>query len=516
MQRDQSNPAPAIELIDICKSFGPVRANRDVSLRVEAGTIHGIVGENGAGKSTLMNILYGHYQADSGEMQVAGKQVSLRSSADAISLGIGMVHQHFMLVSNMTVLENVMLGSEGGPLLRTGKRETLNTLKKLADDYGMEVDADAVIADLPVGTRQRVEIIKAIKGGARILILDEPTGVLTPGEADKLFEVLKALQRNGVTVLLITHKLDEIMAITDAVSVMRHGEIVGHRRTEDTSPAELARLMVGRDVLLSVDRGAAVPGEVLLEVSGLACTSSRGRQVLSDISFNVRSGEVFGIAGVSGNGQTELLEVIAGMRKFEVGSVSLLGDTITPGAAKTPAQIRDMQIAHIPEDRHQFGLILSFDAKGNAILGYHKSADYGSGYFLDEDAVATHCTRLMSDHDVRPDNPALIARNFSGGNQQKLVIARETDTDPKILIVGQPTRGVDVGAIEFIHRQLLALRDAGCAILLVSAELDEIIGLSDRIMVMNGGRQMGILESADADRNRLGTMMAGIAEAATP
>lgn len=513
MQREKTNPAPAIELVDISKSFGPVRANKDVSLRVEAGTIHGIVGENGAGKSTLMNILYGLYRADSGEMYVAGEPVSLRSSADAIGLGIGMVHQHFMLISNMTVLENVMLGSEGGPLLRTGKHETLKTLQKLADDYGMQVDPDALIADLPVGTRQRVEIIKAIKGGARILILDEPTGVLTPGEADSLFEVLRALQSNGVTVLLITHKLDEIMAITDAVSVMRHGEVVGHRRTADTNPAELARLMVGRDVLLSVDRGHARPGEVLLEVSGLDCTSSRGRRVLSDISFDIRSGEIFGVAGVSGNGQTELLEVIAGMRKFDSGKVRLLGETITPDKPKTPAEIRDLKIAHIPEDRHQFGLILSFDAKGNAVLGYHRSPEYGAGHFLDEAAVETHCGKLMSDHDVRPGNPALLARNFSGGNQQKLVIARETDTDPKILIVGQPTRGVDVGAIEFIHKQLLALRDAGCAILLVSAELDEILGLSDRIMVMNDGRQMGILESADAGRDKLGTMMAGIEEA---
>ncbi len=513
MQGKKTSPAPAIELIGISKSFGPVRANRDVSLRVEAGTIHGIVGENGAGKSTLMNILYGLYRADSGEMHVAGKPVSLRSSADAISLGIGMVHQHFMLISNMTVLENVMLGSEGGPLLRTGKQETLKTLQRLADDYGMQVDPDALIADLPVGIRQRVEIIKAIKGGARILILDEPTGVLTPGEADSLFEVLRALQKDGVTVLLITHKLDEIMAITDAVSVMRHGEMVGHRRTADTNPAELARLMVGRDVLLSVDRGQAQPGEVLLEVSGLHCTSSRGRRVLSDISFDIRAGEIFGIAGVSGNGQTELLEVIAGMRKFDSGTVKLLGETISPGEPKTPAEIRELKIAHIPEDRHQFGLILSFDAKGNAVLGYHRSPAYGSGRFLDEASIASHCSRLMSDHDVRPGNPALLARNFSGGNQQKLVIARETDTDPKILIVGQPTRGVDVGAIEFIHKELLALRDRGCAILLVSAELDEILSLSDRIMVMNDGRQMGILASAEAGRDRLGTMMAGIEEA---
>ncbi len=513
MQHENTSPVPAIELVDICKSFGPVRANRDVSLRVEAGTIHGIVGENGAGKSTLMNILYGLYRADSGEMQVAGEPVSLRSSADALSLGIGMVHQHFMLISNMTVLENVMLGSEGGPLLRTGKQETLKTLKQLADDYGMQVDPDALIADLPVGIRQRVEIIKAIKGGARILILDEPTGVLTPGEADSLFEVLRALQANGATVLLITHKLDEIMAITDAVSVMRNGEVVGHRRTADTSPAELARLMVGRDVLLSVDRGRAQPGEVLLEVSGLHCTSSRGRKLLNDISFNIRSGEIFGVAGVSGNGQTELLEVIAGMRRFDSGTLGLLGETVTPDNLRTPAEIRDMKIAHIPEDRHQFGLILSFDAKGNAILGYHRSPLYGEGWFLDEAAIQVHCGRLMSEHDVRPGNPALPARNFSGGNQQKLIIARETDTKPKILIVGQPTRGVDVGAIEFIHKELLALRDAGCAILLVSAELDEILGLSDRIMVMNDGRQMGILDSANAGRDKLGAMMAGIEEA---
>ena len=513
MEHEDPKPVPAIELVDISKSFGPVRANRDVSLRVEAGSIHGIVGENGAGKSTLMNILYGLYRADSGDMFVMGQPVAMRSSADAIGLGIGMVHQHFMLISNMTVLDNVMLGSEGGPLLHAGRQDTLKTLQRLADDYGMQVDPDALIADLPVGIRQRVEIIKAIKGGARILILDEPTGVLTPGEADSLFEVLRALKKDGVTVLLITHKLDEIMAITDFVSVMRHGEMVGHRHTAETSPAELARLMVGRDVLLSVDRGEAQPGEVLLEVSGLNCTSSRGRRVLTDIGFDIRAGEIFGVAGVSGNGQTELLEVIAGMRPFDSGRVRLLGETVTADRPRTPADIRDLHVAHIPEDRHQFGLVLSFEAKGNAVLGYHRAPQYGSGRFLDDAAIEIHCIRLMSDHDVRPGNPSLLARNFSGGNQQKLVIARETDVNPKILIVGQPTRGVDVGAIEFIHKELLALRDRGCAILLVSAELDEILSLSDRIMVMNDGRQMGILDSADAGRDRLGTLMAGIEEA---
>ncbi|MDJ0614282.1 MAG: ABC transporter ATP-binding protein [Rhizobiaceae bacterium] len=500
----------ALKLNGISKSFGAVRANRDISLDVRAGSIHGIVGENGAGKSTLMNIIFGLQTADSGDMQVFGQLASIRSSADAIGLGVGMVHQHFMLVPNMSVLDNVMLGTEGGYLLAEGREQTLEKLKQLSSEYGMGVDPFALIEDLPVGIRQRVEIIKAIKGGARILILDEPTGVLTPGEAKQLFDILRSLRDDGVTVLLITHKLEEIMAITDHVSIMRDGEMVAHRETAATNPQELARLMVGRDVLLSVEKEPASPREVKLRVSGLGCSSRAGNRLLKDVSFELRAGEILGIAGVAGNGQTELLEILSGMRTVDDGSIKLLDQTIDADNALSPYNLRELGVAHIPEDRHEHGLVLSFEAQENAILGYHNDPGYVRGMVMDKDAVLERCETLMKDHDVRPPNPSLHASNFSGGNQQKIVIGREVDRNPEILLVGQPTRGVDVGAIEFIHKQLIRLRDEGCAILLVSVELEEILSLSDRVMVMNEGEIVGIVDQTEASQERVGMMMAGI------
>ncbi|MEL7430134.1 MAG: ABC transporter ATP-binding protein, partial [Pseudomonadota bacterium] len=472
-------PPLAIELRDVSKSFGTVQANRNINLKVEAGSIHGIVGENGAGKSTLMNILYGLHTADSGEILINGEPVSIRSSADAIACGIGMVHQHFMLVPNFSVLENVMLGSEGGMSLKKGRTDTLQSLTDLANEYGMKVDPDALIEDLPVGTRQRVEIIKAMRGGARILILDEPTGVLTPQEADSLFEILRVLKSRGVTVLLITHKLGEIMAITDNVSIIRDGTVVGHRRTRETSTGELAELMVGREVLLTVDRGTPKPAETRLSVRNLGCTGQGGVPLLHDVSLEIRSGEILGIAGVAGNGQTELLEALSGMRKPDTGSIDVLGNRIDPTLSRTPAQMRELGVGHIPEDRHHHGLVLNFEASENMVFGFHRNALSGDGILLNADRMTAHCRTQMDQYDIRPRNPGLDARNFSGGNQQKIVIAREMHAEPGVLIVGQPTRGVDIGAIEFIHKQLIALRDRGCAILLVSVELDEILGLSD-------------------------------------
>lgn len=503
-------PHAAIELTGVNKSFGLVRANRDVNLRVEAGTIHGIVGENGAGKSTLMNILYGLHRADSGEMRINGKLVDIHSSADAIAHGIGMVHQHFMLVPNFTVAENVMLGTEGGALLAEGREKTLEILAGLAADYGMDVDPDAVISDLPVGIRQRVEIIKALKGGARIIILDEPTGVLTPGEADKLFDILRVLREDGVTVLLITHKLAEIAAVTDNVSIMRNGTMVGHRKTSETDAAELAELMVGRKVLLNVERGEANPGEVLLSVDNLSCRAEAGNALLQEISFEVRAGEILGVAGVAGNGQTELQEVLTGIRHPDTGTIEMLGKSFSPATPFDPLDVRKTGVGHIPEDRHHQGLVLGFEARENTILGYHLGPVVGDGLLMDTDRITGHCRELMDHYDVRPTNPALLAKNFSGGNQQKLVIAREMNAGPKVLVVGQPTRGVDIGAIEFIHKQIIALRDQGCAILLVSVELEEILGLSDRVMVMNAGRIVGIVDRDKADLNTLGLMMAGV------
>ncbi|WP_299848668.1 ABC transporter ATP-binding protein [uncultured Roseovarius sp.] len=499
----------ALELRGVSKSFGLILANRNINLAIRPGTIHGIIGENGAGKSTLMNIVYGMHTRDEGEILVAGASVDMRSSADAISHGIGMVHQHFMLVPTFTVLENVMLGTEGGMLLREGRQAARARIVELSEQYNLVINPDALVRDLNVGQRQRVEIIKALKGGANILILDEPTGVLTPQEAEQLFEILKVLRDQGVSVLLITHKLAEIMDITDAVDIMRQGEIVGHRKTSETSPAELAELMVGRKVLLEVERTATSPSEVRFSATNLGYTNSLGVVELQDINFEVRAGEILGVAGVSGNGQTQLMEVLAGMRHLTAGSINILGTNVTSSTVTNPRIIRDLGLRHIPEDRHKHGLILHFEARENMILGLQDSDLAGSGFLMDQAAIETNCREKMQDYDVRPSEPSHFAKNFSGGNQQKIVIAREFSANPVVLLVGQPTRGVDVGAIEFIHKQLLELKDAGCAILLVSVELDEIMSLSDRIMVLCDGKNVGILPREEVDRQTLGLMMAG-------
>ncbi len=502
-----TSQAPAIELIGIDKKFGAVHANKNINLTVAKGSIHGIIGENGAGKSTLMSILYGFYQADSGAIHVNGRPVAIHDSQSAIAAGIGMVHQHFMLVENFTVLENVMLGAEGGALLGKGTEAARAALKKLEEDYELEVDPDAVIEELPVGLQQRVEILKAMYRGAEILILDEPTGVLTPSEADHLFKILGVLRDQGKTVVLITHKLREIMAITDTVSVMRRGEMVATRKTSETTVEELAELMVGRRVLLHVEKGAAKPGEVFLSVRNLTVKDSRGVTMVDDVSFDVRAGEIVGIAGVAGNGQSELLEAITGIRKPASGEILINGE---PVAGFDPARLRSLGLAHIPEDRHHMGLVLPFEESLNAILGYHHDERYGKGLFLDPDAVRRAALDEIEKYDIRPPNPRLKTANFSGGNQQKIVVAREIERDPKLLIVGQPTRGVDIGAIEFIHRRIVETRDAGKAVLLVSVELDEIRSLSDRVLVMFAGKIVGE-KTPDTGEQTLGLMMAGIA-----
>ncbi len=503
----ETNRAPAIELIGIDKKFGAVHANKNINLTVAKGSIHGIIGENGAGKSTLMSILYGFYHADSGSIHIDGKPVAIRDSQSAIAVGIGMVHQHFMLVENFTVLENLMLGAEGGALLGKGTDKARAALKKLEDDYELEVDPDAIIEELPVGLQQRVEILKAMYRGAEILILDEPTGVLTPAEADHLFKILRVLRDQGKTVILITHKLREIMAITDTVSVMRRGEIVATRKTAETTVEELAELMVGRRVLLHVEKGSAKPGDVYLSVRNLTVKDSRGVTMVDNVSFDVRAGEIVGIAGVAGNGQSELLEAITGIRKPTSGEIFICGE---PVAGYDPAKLRAIGVAHIPEDRHHMGLILPFEESQNAILGYHRDQRYGKGPFLDPDLMRKAAVEEIEKYDIRPPNPRLKTANFSGGNQQKIVVAREIERDPKLLIVGQPTRGVDIGAIEFIHRRIVETRDAGKAVLLVSVELDEIRSLSDRILVMFAGKIVGE-KSPETSEQTLGLMMAGIA-----
>ena len=504
---------PAVALIGIGKRFGAVQANRDVSIAIAKGTIHGIIGENGAGKSTLMSILYGFYEADSGRIEVDGRPVRIRTAKDAIQAGIGMVHQHFMLVESFTVLENVMLGAESGALLGESRAAARTELQRLARDYGLSVDPDALTGDLAVGDQQRVEILKALYRHCEILILDEPTGVLTPQETDQLFRILQALKARGVTVILITHKLREIMAVTDNVTVMRQGEVVASRRTAETDRAELAELMVGRKIRLGLEKSACAAGEPVLAVEGLTLIDDAGVKRLDGIGFSLRAGEIVGIAGVSGNGQSELLEVLSGMRAPSAGKITLLGRTITRAAPCPPDAMRALGLAHVPEDRHRLGLVTGFPAWESALLGYQREpgcgpAGWGRSWLIDRAAAERGCAGLMEGFDVRPRQPALKSAKFSGGNQQKLILAREMTRRPKVLLVGQPTRGVDIGAIEFIHRQILAMRDQGSAVLLVSVELDEILALADRILVMFQGRIVGEVAGAAADERQLGLLMA--------
>ena len=504
---------PAVELSGVDKRFGEVHANRDVSLAVRAGTIHGIVGENGAGKSTLMGILYGWHRPDRGEIRVGGRPVIMRSARDALAAGIGMVHQHFMLVEPFTVLDNVVLGVEGGIRLGAGRARVRAELARLGREYHLEVDPDARVADLGVGHRQRVEILKALYRGARVLILDEPTAVLTPEEAEQLFRILRALRDEGKSVVLITHKLREIREVTDVVTVMREGRVVATMPTAETTAEQLAELMVGRVVSLRVETAPGRPGERLLEVEDLVVEDALGLPRVNGVSFAVRRGEIVGVAGVAGNGQSELLEALAGIRPLRSGRITWKGRELEAAGPSTPRQMRRRGVAHVPEDRQRMGLVMPFAARESAILGYHDEATYNRGGWLSGAAVARSFRRQAGEYDIRPPSGARVTAAFSGGNQQKIVLARELDRHPDLLLVGQPTRGVDIGAIGFIHRRLVALRDAGRAILLLSVELEEILALADRILVMHGGRLMGEIDRAAATERAIGLMMAGIAPA---
>ncbi len=502
--------APAVSMRAIDKRFGAVHANRAVDLTVRAGTVHGIVGENGAGKSTLMSILYGFYQADSGSVEIEGQPARITNSHDAIALGIGMVHQHFMLVETFSALDNIMLGAEPSWHLQSARREVRGKLEALMRDTGLVVALDATVADLPVGERQRLEILKALFRGARILILDEPTAVLTPQETEQLFVVLRALRERGTTILLITHKLKEIMALCDEVTVMRNGAVVLDTAIAATSVDALAEAMVGRHVHLGREAGPhRAPGAVLLAAEGLAWRDAFGVPRLDGVSLALRAGEIVGVAGVSGNGQSELLDALAGLLVPQAGRLQVGSERFEPAHWLKPAQARRLRVAHVPEDRHRRGLVMPFAAWESALLGYQRGPRYNRAGWLRRKAMQSDCAQMMERYDVRPRAADLRSSNFSGGNQQKLVLAREAAPEPQVLLVGQPTRGVDIGAIEFIHGRLRAMRDAGGAVLLVSSELDEVLALADRVLVMDRGRIVGELPIDACNEAALGRLMGG-------
>jgi general nucleoside transport system ATP-binding protein len=507
--------ASAVSMQGITKRFPLVIANEAVDFDVRWGEIHALIGENGAGKSTLMKILYGLQTPDAGTVAIDGAPVDIRSARDAIALGIGMVHQHFMLVEPLTVTENLVLGSEPrrGPGIdyRSARRRT----RELIQRFGFDLDADAKIEELPVGLQQQVEILKTLYREARILVMDEPTAVLTPQETHGLFAFLREFARQGNAVVFISHKLDEVMALCDRMSVMRDGRMIGTVERADTDVRRLATMMVGREVLLRVDKGAAEPGEVRLAVTGLALRHPVKRQpLLDDVSFEVRAGEILGVAGIEGNGQTELVEVVTGLRATDAGAVRMDGDDVTSLGARAR---RERGLSHVPEDRNERGLCRPFSAALNAVLGDHYRPPYAGAFgLLDRGAIDAHAARIVEAYDVRPRATHVLAASYSGGNAQKLIVARELERDPRVLVLAQPTRGVDIGAIEFIHRQIVRARDAGLAVLLVSADLNEVMSLADRIIVLFEGRVMGELRHDEATAETLGLLMAGTAPVAAP
>ena len=495
-----------LELRGVTKVFPGVVANSDVSLVLQKGEIVALLGENGAGKSTLMNVVYGLLTADAGEILVDGEPVRIRRPRQAIELGIGMVHQHFMLVEPLTVTENIILGREPAKAGIIDLEVARTKVRELSERYGLKVDPDARIIDLSVGMQQRVEILKALYQGARVLILDEPTAVLTPQEVTELFGVVRSLVTEGLSVVLITHKLDEVLASADRVVVMRDGAVVGETRPSETDEVSLARMMVGRDVVLSVDKNPVAPGEIALEVKDLVVEDDRRLTAVKGVSFAVRRGEIVGIAGVSGNGQAEIVESIVGLRRPKSGTIELLGHDITHAP---PRQTIEAGVSHVPEDRHRRGLVLEFDLAENIILGDHRRTPYAKGLLMRPAAIAETARTRVRDYDIRTPSISVLAGNLSGGNQQKLVLAREMGRDPELLIAAQPTRGLDVGAIEFVHKRILAERDAGKAVLLVSLELEEVLSLADRILVIYEGRVVAEFEADATDAETLGVYMTG-------
>jgi simple sugar transport system ATP-binding protein len=497
--------APALEMRGITKRFPGTLANDHIDLTVRPAEIHALLGENGAGKSTLMNILYGLLSPDEGDILVDGAPVAIRDPADAIARGIGMVHQHFMLVPVLTVAENVVLGSEvmRGPVL-LDQAEAGRRIRDLSAQVGFSIDPNARVEQLSVGQQQRVEIVKALYRRARILVLDEPTAVLTPQETEEIFGVLRRLRAEGASVVFISHKLDEVLRIADRITVIRRGRVVGERLPGATSEQELADLMVGRSVSLRVDRGVAHPGAAVLSVRGLRVRDDRGHEVVRGLDMDVRAGEIVGIAGVAGNGQEELIEAIVGLRRPFAGKVDLSGTDLT-GAS--PRRVREQGVGYVPADRQRYGLVLSFSLDDNCVLTDYHRAPYARGFVRDEREIRRHAVRLIEEYDVRTPGPNVRAATLSGGNQQKVVVAREFGDD-RLLILDQPTRGIDVGSTEFIHRRAIEQRTAGTAVLLVSADLDEVLELSDRVLVIHRGRIVGEFDAASAERDRIGLLMA--------
>ncbi len=499
--------AYVIEMLDITKEFPGIRANDRVTLQVEQGSIHALLGENGAGKSTLMSILFGLYQPDSGTIKVRGKDVSITDPNIANELGIGMVHQHFKLVHNFTVTENIILGIEPSSGLVIDRKGASKRVREISERYGLHVDPDARIEDISVGMQQRVEILKMLYRDAEILIFDEPTAVLTPQEIHELMDIMHRLVEEGKTVLLITHKLKEIKEVANACTVLRRGRLIGTVAVAETSEQKMAEMMVGREVNFHVEKAPAQPGEVILKVENLNVRNPKGLLGVKDLSLEVRAGEILGVCGIDGNGQTELIRAITGLSIVENGRVLLKGRDVT----RLPIKKRTgLGIGHIPEDRHKHGLILDFRLDENLVVHSYDREPFSNMGVLNFGNIKTNAERLIQEFDVRcGQGGATPVRSMSGGNQQKAIVAREIDHSPAVLIVAQPTRGLDVGAIEYIHRRIIAERDKGKAILLISLELDEILDVSDRIAVIYGGEIVGVVNAAETNENELGLMMSG-------
>ncbi|HET7011501.1 MAG TPA: ABC transporter ATP-binding protein [Anaerolineales bacterium] len=500
--------APILQLRGITKRFPGVLANDHIDLSLEEGEIHALLGENGAGKTTLMNILYGLYQPDEGEVFVRGERVEIRSPSDAISAGIGMVHQHFMLIPVFTVAENVMLGQE---ILRQGdfldRRQAERRVAEISGQFMLDVDPTAYVRDLPVGVQQRVEIIKLLYRQANILILDEPTAVLTPQESGELFKIMRSLASQGKSIIFITHKLREVMEVADRITVIRQGHVVGTTTPKLADRGKLAEMMVGREVMLEVEKSKAKIGETVLRVEHLVVASDRRQVAVDDVSFEVRAGEILGVAGVQGNGQTELVEAVTGLRAVQAGRISLLGQDITRAS---PRRVTELGSAHVPEDRQRDGLVLTFTVADNLTLSTYYLPPFARGPQLQREAILASAKERIREFDIRTPSPLTTVGSLSGGNQQKVIVAREFSRPIRLLVASQPTRGLDVGSIEYIHSRILQKREEGCAVLLVSPELDEIMELSDRIAVMYRGHLVGFVDAEEATKEEIGLLMAGI------